>query len=98
MKRTKIDVDKNTHIQLKYLSKVSGKPMAEILREILSSLTELSIMYRNGCTLGISNRISENTVYIVVHGVSPSFICGTSSGDAEMHKTAKNGLKQAQGD
>ncbi len=92
MKHTHVRIDEKTKVQLQYLSAISGLSMAQILREIMNNLTELSVMYKHGCTLGISNRISENTVYITIHGVSPSFACGTSPNDAEMHKDAKTAL------
>ena len=84
MKRTKIGVDEKTHVQLLYLSKITGLSMAQIIREIMENITPLSVMYSKGCSFRVEHRVTESQVYITLHGYSPSFTSGRAFSEAEM--------------
>jgi hypothetical protein len=93
LKHKVIKVDEKTHIQLLYLSKITGMPMNHILREIMQNITSLSIMYSKGCTFRCEHRITASQVYITLRGHSPTFAFGTAKTDSEMHEKAKAQLK-----
>ncbi|MCJ7559339.1 hypothetical protein MUO79_01810 [Candidatus Bathyarchaeota archaeon] len=85
MKKTKVEklnLSPNTHCQLKYLSKICGLSMTEIVRQIMNELTSLSVNFRKA-TLSVDSRITENTCYIVLHG-APIMLHGDSPTDQDM--------------
>ena len=79
-----IKVTEKTHQQLKYLSLITDRKMSNILEDILNNITALSVMYSKGATLRIEHRVRDSTVFLVLHGYSPSFTCGRAFSEAEM--------------
>lgn len=88
-----IKIAHKTHQQLKYLSLITGKKMSNIFSDILNNITALSVMYSKGCSIQVSHRVTDSTVYINLRGYSPSFAFGTAKNDFEMHEKAKAQLK-----
>jgi len=93
---THLRIPEKTHIQLLYLSKITGLSMTEIVRSIMENVTPISVMYQKGCSFSVEHRITESSVTIVLHGVSNSFVCGHSPTDAKMKEDVKTAFEMAE--
>lgn len=70
-----IKVTDKTHEQLQHISKVTNVPMARIISMFIEELFSLSIEY-DKATLSISSRITEDSVYAVLHGYGKRLVVG----------------------
>lgn len=80
-----INVDAQTHAQLKHISEVTNVPMARIISQFVEELFSLSVEY-DKATLSISSRITEDTVYAVLHGYGKKITMGKCNSEAELRK------------
>jgi hypothetical protein len=88
----KLNLSETTHCQLRYLSKITGLSMTEIVRQIMENITPISVMFSRGCSFECSYMVTESATIIHLHGVSHSFACGTSPNDSEMQKEIEGKL------
>ena len=71
-----INVDAKTHEHLKHITEVTKVPMARIISMFVQELWSLSVEYDHA-TLRIDSRVTEDTVYAVLHGYGKKLTFGT---------------------
>jgi hypothetical protein len=75
MKYKNLHISEVAHTQLTHISKVTSIPMAKILENFIQALYGLSVEYDHA-TLSITDRVTEDCVYAVLHGYGKRLVVG----------------------
>jgi len=82
---TQVSISEQANMRLDHISKVTNIPKSRILEMFIEELFSLSIEY-DRATLSISSRVTEDTVYTVLHGYGKKMTMGKCATEQELEK------------
>ena len=92
-KNRPVMMSEQAHNRLMWVSKVTGKSQKGILEEFITELFSLSINYDHA-TLRIDSRVTQDSVYAVLHGYGRKLQFGTAKSDAEMQSIIDKKIRE----
>ena len=92
-KNRPVMMDERSHEHLAWVSKVTGISQKKILELFIEELFSLSVEY-DKATLSINSRVTEDTVYAVLHGYGKKLTFGTVKSEEQLRKVTFDKIEE----